>query len=132
MYMFSCLVEAGRLVKLDTKRSMSTKDSSLIPSFLAIDGDFLPFEDQEIDFAVDRRRGVLSNAGKSVAVCITRPRFDKWAFSMTLLVAEHEVTVEKVKQLVERAGTAVGLGDFRPAKRGPFGRFSITKWETIA
>jgi hypothetical protein len=129
LYLFSCLVEGGRLVKMDARRAMSTKDSSLVPSFLSIEEEFLPFADQKAEYVVDMRRGVLDNAGKKVPVPIVRPRFDKWSFEATLLIDENEVAVERVRQLVEKSGKAVGLGDFRPAKRGPFGRFRIAKWE---
>ena len=27
------------------------------------------------------------------------------------------------------AGKKRGLGDYRPARKGPFGRFVVTKWE---
>ncbi len=129
LYLFSCLVEGGRLVKMDARRAMSTKDSSLVPSFLSIEAEFLPFADQKAEYVVDMRRGVLDNAGKKVPVPIVRPRFDKWSFEATLLIDENEVAVERVRQLVEKSGKAVGLGDFRPAKRGPFGRFRIATWE---
>jgi hypothetical protein len=128
LYLFSCLIEGGRLIKVDTRRAMSTKDSSLVPSFLSIEEEFLPFA-HKADYVVDMRRGVLDNAGKKVSVAIVRPRFDKWSFEATLLIDENEIAVERVRQLVEKSGNAVGLGDFRPAKRGPFGRFRIANWE---
>lgn len=126
-YLFSSLVEAGRLIKIDAKRSISTKESTLLPSFLSIEEFFLPFVDQSVNYHVDKRKGTIPNA--DIAVCIIRPRFDKWSFTATLLIDEKEVNEDKVKQLVEKAGTAIGLGDFRPACRGQFGRFKIAKWE---
>lgn len=128
MYLFSCMVEAGRQVKLDGKRSISTKDSSLLPSFLTIDEFFLPFTDQEAKWVTDKRRGKLPKDG--TAVCIVRPRFDKWGFSAIFNVDEKGCAEDKVKDLVTRAGNSVGLGDFRPACRGPFGRFKIVDWKS--
>ena len=38
-----------------------------------------------------------------------------------------EVAIEKVQELFKKAGQYSGLGDFRPSKRGPFGRFSVSQ-----
>ncbi|MDD2753024.1 MAG: hypothetical protein PHT44_00170 [Candidatus Portnoybacteria bacterium] len=127
-YLFSCLVEAGRLVKLEGKRAISTKDTTLLPSFLAIEEIFFPFHNQEEKWKTDKRRGIIP--GKGITVCIVRPRFDKWVFSATFTIDEKACAEDKAKTLVERAGSSVGLGDFRPARRGPFGRFRIESWES--
>jgi hypothetical protein len=129
LYLFSCLVEAGRQVKIDSKRAISTKDSSLLPSFLTIEEFFLPFVDQGVEWKTDKRRGKLPKDG--TAVCIVRPRFEKWSFGVTFAIDENAVAMEKVRDLVDRAGNSVGLGDFRPACRGPFGRFKVVEWEVI-
>lgn len=34
-----------------------------------------------------------------------------------------------VRNIVDDAGSKVGIGDWRPAKRGPFGRFEVVLWE---
>ena len=127
-YLFSCLVEAGRQIKIDTKRSMSTKDSSLVPSFLSIEDTFFPFKNQKVEWIVDRRRGVLDNGGKKVAVCITRPKFSEWEFDVRITLDSSECSEDKAKLLFAKAGKSVGLGDFRPSCRGNFGKFVITKW----
>lgn len=33
-----------------------------------------------------------------------------------------------VRELFDIAGSKIGLGDFRPDRRGPFGRFTVTMW----
>lgn len=123
--LFSCLVEAGRQVKIDAKRGISNSESTLLPSFLAIKEFFLPFEG-EPSWAVDRRRGVLEATG--TAVCLVRPRFDAWDFYVTVDVDLQEISLEKVQLLFQKAGNSVGLCDFRPACRGPFGRFRVVEW----
>lgn len=32
-------------------------------------------------------------------------------------------------RVIDKAGTAIGLGDFRPDCKGPFGKFAVVKWE---
>ena len=58
-----------------------------------------------------------------------RARLDEWA---TEFVAEYDNTLLTEKQLrdvIDNAGLRVGLLDFRPERKGPFGRFMVVKWE---
>ena len=128
-YLFSCLVEAGRQIKIDSKRAISTKDSTLLPSFLALEEMFLPFHDQDEPMIVDKRRGKLPKDG--TAVCIVRPKFKRWSFDVIISVDEKKIAEDKVRTLFDTAGCSVGLGDFRPSCRGQFGRFRVAEWEKM-
>jgi hypothetical protein len=133
-YLTACLAEAGRSVKIG-KKQISTATSTSIFGFLDFLGaTFLPFAKGTDNYVVDKRRGVLSNAGKSVAVGIVRPLFPNWEIDLEVevnITAEFGCPFETVKQLFTAAGTRVGLGDFRPAKKGPFGMFSVAVFEEI-
>lgn len=137
-YLFASLVEAGRHVIYDKRTKLSTATSSLIPALLAIvpelldekgDG-FIPFKDQDQKWIVDRRRGVL--AANKAAVAIVRPKFKEWAFDVTVEVDEDQVNIDKIKDLFNTAGRLTGLGDFRPSKRGQFGRFRVLDFAEVA
>ena len=130
-YLFAALVDAGRHVIYDKKTKMSTRESSLIPSLLSIvpelvnevgDG-FIQFKDQKAKWIADKRRGVLAANGAAVAG--GRPKFPTWAFDVTVEVNLDQIAIEKVKEVFNAAGRYSGLGDFRPSKRGPFGRFNV-------
>jgi hypothetical protein len=129
-YLLAALVTAGKFVKYDARKNMSTNDSSLVPAFLFLEGMFYPFKNQKEPWIVDKRRGVLNNAGKSVAVCIVRPKFNKWEFDVDATFKD--IDESKVLRLFEYAGKVAGLCDFRPSCRGPFGRFEVTRWESQA
>ena len=58
-----------------------------------------------------------------------RPMFNEWSISFNLQVNTDLIDLQTVKKIVEDAGALVGLGDFRPARKGPYGRFSVVKWE---
>src|SRR6266576_5119368 len=58
-----------------------------------------------------------------------RPRFDNWGARFELLVNDDLLEVETAHQLLTEAGLGIGIGDFRPEKRGPFGTFRIIKFE---
>jgi hypothetical protein len=58
-----------------------------------------------------------------------RPCFNEWGLSFRLIVDEEEMPIETLKEIFDVAGRNVGIGDFRPAKGGPFGRFMITRFD---
>lgn len=58
-----------------------------------------------------------------------RPRLDTWAVSFEIDYDDELLTETQVRQVVDDAGSRVGLLDFRPERKGPFGRFVVVKWE---
>ncbi|MAF13389.1 MAG: hypothetical protein CMI53_00645 [Parcubacteria group bacterium] len=131
----ACLVEAGRSVK-NGKKQISTASTTTLYSFLEILEPEFPLTDLQEEntqdgegWITDCRRGVL--AQNNIAVCIVRPRFDIWSFRYTMTIDLGEIDEGKVAELITTAGKKVGLCDFRPAKRGHFGRFAITDWKKV-
>lgn len=61
-----------------------------------------------------------------------RPRFDDWGAKFQLEVDDDVLPLAVVHQLLNEGGQSVGIGDFRPEKRGPFGRFRVTRFEASA
>ncbi|MEZ4104565.1 MAG: hypothetical protein R3B60_04770 [Candidatus Paceibacterota bacterium] len=129
-YMYSCLKEAGRHVIFEGKKKISTADSTLLFSFMSIDEQFFPFIDQDSGYEIDVRRGV--NRTTKGAQAIVRPRFDTWAFYLTIEVDTNEINLEKVRMVFDQAGKKIGLADFRPTCNGPFGRFVVEEWKEIS
>jgi hypothetical protein len=126
-YLLSALIYAGRFVK-NGKDKVSTATTTTLYEFLDIQDDFFPFVNQEVPMIVDKRRGVLNNAGKSVAVAIIRPLFREWEILLNFTIDTAVISEMVVMKIFDVAGTKAGLGDFRPQKKGPFGRFTITDW----
>lgn len=129
--LMACFISAGQYIKLDGKRQMSTKQSTLLPGFLTIEDPYLPLSTGKTRAAasweVDMRQGRNPNGGE--AVCIIRPRFDRWAVTASLLVDTDSIAEQVIRELVDIAGNRIGLCDFRPQRRGIFGKFKVTKWE---
>jgi hypothetical protein len=74
-------------------------------------------------FTVDSRAVVIpSTKGRIVR---HRPRLDAWALSFELEYDPELLSYEQVATVVSDTGRRVGLGDFRPENKGPFGRFEI-------
>ncbi len=61
-----------------------------------------------------------------------RPRFDAWALRFHLELDDEMLATESAHRLIEFAGQRVGLGDFRPERNGPHGRFAIDRWDDDA
>jgi hypothetical protein len=114
------LMEAGRFIQI--KRSkLSTRDSSLIPSGVWMVDEFVPVDPQtwEVDI-----RPVVIPATKG-RILRYRPRFDDWKLTFTLEYDPDRFSFDTVHELVEKFGRMIGVGDFRPSRRGTFGRFFI-------
>ncbi len=77
-------------------------------------------------FAVDSRAVVVpATKGRIVR---HRPRLDSWEVEFTIQYDETLLKESEVRRIVDDAGLRVGLLDFRPERKGPFGRFMVTNW----
>ena len=55
--------------------------------------------------------------------------FDDWQLSFGLEVDEEVITAKLVRDILDVSGKRIGLGDFRPSCKGPYGKFVITSWK---
>ena len=58
-----------------------------------------------------------------------RARLEKWELTLSLEIDETILPVDSVHDILSDAGRRAGLGDFRPQRGGPFGRYQITNWK---
>lgn len=82
-----------------------------------LDPDGNPIKDYEIDM----RRAMVGNAG--ITRC--RPKIDPWSADVTFEYDDDFIHEDHIYELMDIAGRTVGVGDFRPEKSGPFGRFVV-------
>ena len=119
---------AGKYLKYDAKRSIATNDTSLIPSFMRIEGEFLTFVHD--GWKPDQRRGRLDNG---TAVSIVRPKFKSWSVEVVIQLDDTQpIKIETVIALFEKAGAVSGLGVFRPSCKGEFGQFEVESCHEIS
>lgn len=126
--LMSALIGAGQFIRLDGKRQISTQKTTTLPGFLTIEDTEIPL-DHAKPWEVDMQQGRNPNGGE--AVCIVRPRFDAWSFRVTQVVDTTQINLVLVRQLWDYAGQRMGLGDFRPQRKGTYGRFVIVGWEVL-
>lgn len=75
-------------------------------------------------YEIDSRPVVIQRA----RIIRCRPRFDKWSLDFSLIVADDQMPLEVIQEILEYAGRYVGIGDFRPK----FGRFRIVEFKKVA
>lgn len=121
--LLACLVDAGRHIKAGRSK-ISTARSSLVPAGIGIVELELPIVPAK--WEVDSRPVVIPSTGGRIIA--HRPRFDAWAVKFTLDVDGEIFSATVVRELVDIGGKRIGIGDFRPARRGPFGRFKVVGW----
>lgn len=122
----ACMGNAGASHKATgTRRTLRF----VVPSAVAILDDaitILEGEEPAKNFEVDGRPVTIpATKGRIMRY---RPRWNKWAASFDMLLDENLLSPEMAQQLLTEAGLSIGIGDFRPEKRGPFGRFRVTSW----
>lgn len=79
------------------------------------------------DYAIDSRPVVIKSTGGRIIR--NRPRINDWSINFFIEFDEKLLTEKQVRKIVDDAGALVGLLDFRPERKGPFGKFMVTKWE---
>lgn len=83
----------------------------------------------ELDFKIDSRPVVVpATRGRIIR---HRPRLDEWECTFELEYDDVLLTEKQARTIVDDAGKRVGLLDFRPEKKGPFGRFVVTHWTPV-
>lgn len=129
---FAAIIAAGTFHKAG-KSKLTTMKTSLIPAGLMVDdliclltnADCEPLTEWEVD---SRSVVIPSTGGRIMA---HRPRVDVWCATFTIDVDTTMFAPNLIRSVIDDAGKKIGLGDYRPARKGPFGRFVVSRWEII-
>lgn len=79
------------------------------------------------EYKVDSRAVVVpATKGRIVR---HRPRIDEWSVDFELTYDQTLLKESEVKKILDDCGLRVGLLDFRPEKKGPFGKFIVTRFD---
>jgi hypothetical protein len=80
------------------------------------------------NFEVDIKKATNHKAG---AVCVCRPRFDRWRTTFQIQIDDSILSQETALQILEDSGRRAGIGSFRVAKGGYYGQFQVVSWKEI-
>lgn len=115
-HVFQSMVKASVDFKFEKRRSY--KD--IIISGILISPEEISLI-TEGNYEIDARGVVIQRA----RVIRWRPRFNKWKLQFIINILDDEnISIPVLKEILEKAGTTKGIGDFRPR----FGRFMVTKF----
>lgn len=82
--------------------------------------DMLPIRGDE-----PRMDSRMARLPKGPAMMAYRGRFDSWAMEIPIRYNANAISLEQLLNLVNLAGFSVGIGAFRPEKKGIYGQFRI-------
>ena len=126
--LFRCIIDAGKYFKAG-RRTITTQKSSLIPGCVAVDPIFIQLQHEQAWKVDSRPVRIPATGGRIIA---HRPCFDDWSLTFNVELDEDIISESLFRDIVDAAGSRVGLGDFRPDNKGPFGRFVVTNWKIAA
>jgi len=99
-----------------------------IAGSIQVSPEHVPFGTKK--YIIDTRRAVIQRQG----ILRSRAKLLNWKLAFNILV-DDDFPVREVgdtlKQMLEETGRRVGIGDFRPEKRGRFGKFTVTKFQEV-
>jgi hypothetical protein len=119
-----CLVDGGRYHKVG-KTQLTTSRGSQLYSCVDIEGAEIPILSKQ-RWTVDTRAVRIPATGGRI-LC-HRPMFNDWRLELVGVLDETQLRESLFRQIVDDAGNRIGLGDFRPATKGPYGRFRVDSW----
>ena len=122
-YFEACLIEAGKQQKIAGKGKATY--SKYIGATVSIEeeaillkpGNWKPFTISAVN---PMTRGRMM---------VTRPKFDKWGCSFTIICEDDDIAIDTMEKILAYGGSFVGVGDWRPDKKGKFGKFRIVRFE---
>jgi hypothetical protein len=125
--LFRCIIDAGKFHK-QNKRQLTTQTSSQIPSCIdfgdQVEIKLIHNEPWEVD-----TRAVRVPPRTGGRILRHRPAFQDWALSFSLDLNTEAMHPKMLRDVIDDAGSKIGLGDFRPDCKGMYGKFKVTRWE---
>lgn len=77
-------------------------------------------------YEIDIRSVNIKKCGR---IMRARPKIYPWEVEFCIIFDEDFSSEEILKKVLEDAGKRIGILDFRPQKKGPFGTFEIAGWK---
>lgn len=123
-----CITDAGAFHKLG-KTKVTTARSSLVPACASVHEILVAIVSRE-GWTVDTR--AVRNPSTGGRRLCSRPLFNDWRLTFHVQLDPTVIGEKLLRDIVDTAGQRIGIGAFRPACKGPFGRFKVTSWKAEA
>ena len=116
------IMDAGKKIKV--KGSGKATYSKLFGSMIQVEPDAIQHLNPEFDI----HKSLVVIPTTKGRIMRYRPRFKNWGLKFQVTF-EDEIQPEVIKEALEIAGKYSGLGDWRPEKKGKFGKFQVVKFK---
>jgi hypothetical protein len=123
--MLRCIADGGFFHKAG-KKQVTTKDSSLVYSCVELSPEFIPIIHTR---PWEVWSGPIVNQNTKGRVLAYRPIFYDWALKFKISLDDTVFDADFLRDIVDDAGKKAGLGSWRPARKGPYGRFKVVLWD---
>lgn len=120
-----CLIEAGKNIKVKGK-GKATYSKIIGYAVIVTPGQILHKKTH-----LDKHTVLTVNPNTKGRNATCRPMLNDWEVDFQLEYDSDEVPLEVLKEALDYAGKRVGVGDWRPQKKGTFGRFIVTNFKNI-
>lgn len=121
-----CIMDGGSFFK-SGRSKITTQKSSLVPACAMIEEIMVPIESKD-GWSIDTRPVRIPATGGRILR--HRPLFNDWRLTFNLQLDETIISEKLMRDIVDAAGQRIGLGAFRPACKGIYGRFKVVEWKS--
>jgi len=123
--LIGCLINAGKQLKVVGKGKSTY--SKLFGANLIVEPEAILMSNQS---PVPYRISAV-NPNTRGRVMTVRPRFEEWALKFRVVSQDDQIPAEVINSGLAIAGNSVGIGDWRPDKKGRFGKFMVTSFKEV-
>ena len=114
------LVEAGKQIRMKGQGKKTYKD--YMKSYVFVEPARIRIQPPE--YEMDCRYVVIQGKNK---VLRYRPKWDEWSAEFTLIVTDDNCPESVIREVLEIAGSRVGIGDYRPR----YGLYEVIEFKRI-
>lgn len=125
--MLRCIIDGGVFFK-NGRSKVTTQKTSLIPACVSIEQMEIPIISDD-PWEVDSRP--VRNPATGGRFLCHRPMFHNWSLTFTIDLDTELMSSKLLRDIIDASAKRIGLGDYRPACKGPFGKFVVTNWQPI-
>lgn len=122
-HIYGTLVEASKNFQvIGQKRSTYSK---IMGSTIEVEPDAIvhKYQDWEV-FSIS-----AVNPATRGRIMTHRPMMKKWELEFDIIFDDDDIPKEVLKSALDYAGRRVGIGDWRPSKKGKYGKFIVTEFK---
>ena len=122
-HIYGALIEAGK------QKKVVGKGKATYSKIVGYAVEVSPFEIEHKKQKWEIFSILAVNPSTKGRVLSHRPILKEWELDFEVNFDEEQIAPSIMKELLEIAGKVAGLGDWRPQKKGPHGKFQVTSWK---